>query len=286
MFIRSIQIPSFPQVDLNHSEQLLNALSDATLNPIRQIAFYFFPALGNFCSYHMEVRSSDPAQESMIPSSNKRSIFREIDKLVKAAKLKRPVTLYTAMSHHFSSFGGPLSLSKPTLTIPYSALMAPWAENPTEEPYNLWKQSDLEKRFFIAREIVRIKTPTFLIHVAGKISFLFLFRFFPIPCVNLLTRGLLLTISAIAFHCFLERKIQKKMDIQAVEILSRHLGDSHLAHKVAVNALNKIREQNLYRLQYNKLCRLYVTPKGDNLLDLTHARLLERIRVLSSYRKD
>ncbi len=267
------------QVDLSHSEQLTTSFFEAVM-PMKQLAFYFFPSLGDLYSYHMEIRNNDPSQQSMIPYSSAIAAIQDVKKLAKAANLSREVTLYASLSHYFSSFGGPLSFTHPTISIPYSELISPW----TEESNTLWKRSEPEVRFLIARELARIKTPTFLIHSAIKVSLLALLYFHPIFQLSYFARNALHMTTLIVAHCFLERRLQRQMDIQAIEILSQDLKDAQLATKTAITALNRMKEQNLCRLKFNKLCHLYITEKGDNILDLTHDPLSQRIIKIASHK--
>jgi hypothetical protein len=272
MLLRSLQIPSFPQIDLNHSEQFLNGLLHATRTPIEQIAFYLFPSLGDFFAYHMELRQKDPSQETIISPKIKASVFQEVIQLKKAAKIERYLGIYTALSQHFSSFGGPFSISSPTLKIPYSALQSPWKEDLIKQPYHLWKESHGDHLFFLARELGKIKSPLFFFFTVSKISFVVFFYFFSPH------RIIFLVISSIALHFFLEKKLQNRMDVLGVKILSKYLENEDLAKKIALEALLKIKDQNLARREYNLWCRFYVTKSGNNFLDLTHDPITKRIR--------
>ncbi len=267
-------ISKISKIDLCHSELLCNTLLEAMM-PIKQVAFYFFPFIGNLYSYHMEIREKDPAQQSMIPHSKALSAIKEINQLAKAAHLSQRVVLFASLSHYFSSFGGPFSILNPTITIPYADLISEKTTN------SLWNKSEPEIRFFIARELARIKSPTFLLHTAMKVSLLGLMHYYPILPLSFLAQKVMIGISLIAFHCFLEKKLQRQMDIQAVVILSEYLQDVQQAKKIALSALNKIKEQNICRLNFNKLCHLYISSEGENLFDVTHDSLFKRIERLN-----
>ena len=267
-------------MDLDHMELGWNILAEATIRPITNVVFYCMPWLGACFSYCLEVRAGDLAQETMMPSAAKASILREVAQLTKAAKITQPVILYTSLKHTFASFGGALSLTAPALCVPYQHLFRTNKNAFTQESKqdnlaaSLWNYSDDETSFLVARELGCIKNQSGLLRLATKISVLAVAGFFGGWAVA--------AVSFIAAHCLLESKLQQKMDLLGIDILSARFSNPKRANQAALHALQKMQHQNLFRLKHNSLCRFYITQAGDNLLDWTHPTLSSRIRCVCS----
>ncbi len=265
-----------------HLEQVTRGVSALTVDPYKNALYYFFPFIGAFFNSYHELRV-DPSLEAMMPPAHTGLMLREIQELTDCAGIERDVIPYIALNHTFSNCGGSYSITKPALFIPEQHLFRRTGNSPfpqEQEGENLaekrWVFSDDETRFFIARELGQIKENSVLLKVAIKVAVLAaLFTIYASPFGWSL--GLSLAISAIGLYIFSERFFQARADILGIEILGRRIPNPVRA---AISALEKIRQQNLYRRENSKLARLYITEEGNNLLDFTNPFLTTRLTQL------
>lgn len=263
------------RLDLDHAETLVRGLSYFSESPIRNLFFYAFPFLRAMFSSHVEIRPDDAAQAAMLPPGPKALMLREINDLARLARIQRKVAAFAALNHSFSSYGGLFSFTKPALFIPHHHLFRPGKSPFTQEQPQenlageLWQYSDDETRFLLCREIAQIKHNNALLRIATKVCLLAsVFVFYTMPFALLGAAALL----AASIICFLrsERQCEAKKDIRGIVILGRRLNDPVRAAQIALATIEKQRRQNLARRQDNRLCRIYITPKGNNAVDLFH----------------
>jgi hypothetical protein len=281
MAVQNTAVQLFP-VASEHLEQVTRGVSAFTVDPYKNALYYFFPFVGAFLNSYHELRV-DPALEAMMPPAQTDLMLREIKELTNCARIERDVVPYVALNHAFSNCGGSYSITKPALFIPEQYLFrrngnSPFTQERPEE--NLaekqWVFSDDETRFLIARELGQIKENSVLLKVAIKVAVLAaLFTIYASPFGW--TLGLSLAIGAIGLYIFSERFFQAKADMVGTEILGRRIPNPV---RVAISALEKIRQQNLYRRENSKLARLYITEEGNNVLDFIHPFLTTRISEL------
>lgn len=265
-----------------HLEQFSRGASALIVDPYKSALYYFFPFLGAFFNGYHELRV-DPALEAMMPQAQTELIHREIQDLTNCAGIQREVIPYVALNHAFSNCGGSYSISKPALFIPEQHLFRKAGNSPfpQEQPneglkQKAWIFSDDETRFLIARELAQIKENSLLLKVAIKVAVLAaLFTIYASPFGW--TLGIALCIGAIGLYIVSERYFQSRADIVGTEILERRVQNPA---RVALETLEKMRQQNLYRRQNSKIARLYITESGNNLLDFIHPFLTTRIEHL------
>ena len=75
--------------------------------------------------------------------------------------------------------------------------------------------------------------------------------------------------TSLSLYLLSEKKFEAQMDIRGAHLLGRRLNDPARAVQAAISALEKQLRQNLARKNENRLCRLYITPLGNNPLDLS-----------------
>jgi hypothetical protein len=150
---------------------------------------------------------------------------------------------------------------------------------------NTWAYSDNEVRFLIAREIEPIKNNSGLLRIAIKIA-LVVAAFFIYSNPFGLVIGIGLIAGAIFLHILSERAFHSKLDVNGALLLGKRIADPEKAHLIAIETLEKMRKQNLIRRENSKLCHLYITKSGNNILDFNHPFLTTRIsRLEESLRK-
>ena len=241
----SLSISSFYQIDLDHSEQLIKSFSAVTLDPLKNSLYYFFPFLQTWSFSCAPIRANDPIQEAMMPASLKTKVLNELHLLKTAASLSTNVTPYAALTHSFISCGGSLSLTNPAVIIPCQHLFRPNRNGFTQATAqdqldsDIWRFSDNEVRFLIARELGHIKKNDALVRIATKTIVVALLCLILITPVGLLGSALFFG-ATIAIHLFLEREAQGEMDLLGVEILTRRLEDPIAAKNAALSALKKM----------------------------------------------
>jgi len=263
-------------------EQLSRAVSALTIDPYKNALYYFFPFIGAWINNYQELRS-DASLEAMMPPIQTEPMLREIKDLTECAGIKREITPHVALNHAFSSCGGTYSVTKPALFIPEQHLFRRAGNSPftQEQPQEQlaqkrWVFSDDETRFLIARELAQIKEDSVLLKVAIKVAVLAaMFTIYASPFGW--TIGVALCIGAIGMYIISERCLQMRADIVGTEILGKKIQNSV---KVAIDTLEKMRQQNLYRRENSKLARLYITESGNNVLDFIHPFLTTRIEAL------
>lgn len=272
------------QLDLDHTEQVIRTISAITIDPFKNILFYVFPWIGAMSGNYIEMRGNDPAQEAMMPAAPKASILREICLLKNAAGIRGKVIPYTGLNHSFSNCGGGFSLTNPALFIPHQHLFRAGRNPFTQDndlPLGDWNYTDDETRFLIARELGHIKYNDQLLRIAMKITLLAaIFTIYATPigmfggCAGLA--------AAVALHLISEKCFAAKMDLVAVEILSHHINDRPRAIQTALSALNKMIRQNIARRENSRICHLYISKLGNNLLDFQNPFLTSRIQRLQN----
>lgn len=279
----AITTPTMSLIGSDHMEQLSRGVSAITLDPYRNILYYFFPFIGAFFSNYSELRV-DPSLEGVMPVGQTDLIKREIAVLTDCAGIEREVVPYVAMSHSFTSSGGSYSLTSPALYIPEHHLfrrtpLKPFAQAEQEEEQlrnQNWVLSDNEVRFMISRELGQIKEDSALLRVAIKISVLA--ALFTIFATTLSWQvGTSLFIAALGMYIVSERFFNQKADLIGVEILGKRIANPV---QVAISALEKTRQQNLLRRQASSFAKWYITKEGNNVLDFNHPFLTTRIEGL------
>lgn len=278
------------QFDLDHIENLTRGISALTIDPLKNIVYYVFPFLGAYTSSYIEMRENDPAQDAMMPQASKKLMLQEVKKLTDLAGIRRNVIPYCALNHHFSSCGGSFSITKPALFMPYQHLFRP-SKSPfgQERPEDglekeTWYYSDDQVRFLIAREIGPIKENNALIRIAIKVALIaaaFLIYSSPFGWIA----GIALLAGAVGFYILSERLFEGKMDIAGANLLGKRIANPQKAVEVAIQTLEKMRQQNLIRREKSKISRLYITKSGNNVLDFNHPFLTTRIDRLKEHLK-
>lgn len=265
-----------------HIEQFSRGVSALTVDPYKNTIYYFFPFIAAIFSNYQELRL-DPSLEAVMPREATNPILREIQNLTELAEIQRAVTPYIALNHQFSSCGGTYSLTSPALFIPAQHLFrrAPLSSFAREQPLenleqNLWVFSDNETRFMITRELGQIKESNTLLKVAIKVTILA--TIFTLVATHLsLGYSLTLFASAGLMYITSERFLSQRADLLGAEILGKRIQNPV---QVAINALDKVRRQNLYRREHSNLAAWYITKDGNNLLDFLHPFLTTRIQGL------
>jgi hypothetical protein len=272
----------------DHLEQLTRGVSALTVDPFKNALYYFFPFLGAFFANYQRIQDT-PDLQAMMPSEPTNLILKEIKDLTDCAQISQEVVPYMALNHQFSSCGGSYSLTRPALLIPEQYLFRRGDHctfgNEKKSGQDLRKQdwifSDDETRFFIARELGQIKENSALLRIAIKVAVLAVFlTIYASPFGWPL--GLALFIGTLGLYIVSERVFQARADIIATEILGKKVTNPV---QIAIDALEKLRQQNLYRRENSKLARVYLTEKGDNGLDFTHEYLTTRIERLREWLK-
>jgi hypothetical protein len=276
MAIQAVAVQSFI-FPSEHLEQLSRGVSALTIDPYKNALYYFFPFIGAFFSNYNEIRE-DPAQEAMMPKEPTQQILKEIKNLTDCAGIKQTITPYAALNHQFSTYGGTYSFTKPALFIPDQHLFrrgghSPFGAETLEENLKekTWIFSDPETRFLIARELGQMKENSALLRIAIKVAVLAaLFTIYMSPFGWTLGAGLF--IGVLGLYIVSERLFQARADIVGAQISK--------STEAAISALEKMKKQNVHRRENSWVARLYITPKGDNVLDFAHPFLSTRIEAL------
>lgn len=263
----------------DHLEQISRSASIFTVDPFRTTVYYFFPFLSAFFSAQQPL-VVDPTQEAMLPNEPTRKILKEITDLTHCAGIQRAVTPYIGLHHQFQSFGGKFSLSNPVLFIPDQYLFRRkhncFGEGDGQLKNHSWIFSDDEVRFFICRELGQMKENNALLRVAIKVSILASLFILYTSCLNPLV-GFALFIGALGLYFISEKIFQARADRIGVEILGKKISNPK---EVAIQALEKMRKQNLMRRENSSFAKWYITKSGNNVLDLVHPYLTTRIKAL------
>jgi hypothetical protein len=264
-------------------EQIWRSLQNAVLDPYKNTLYYIAPVFGAFSSGYTSINPADCGQKEMIPKAEK--FLEEVETLRKCAGLWREVSLYTALNFHFTSFGGALSLTSPILVLPYHRLFRPdkgtFGDGLKQEELarNIETLTDDETRFYITREIGHLKYNDAALKTVAKVIILaeiFCLYTTPIGWAGTITLlGTALTMYLIADKCY-----ECTMDLFAAKVLGIALRDEKKALGAAISALEKQRLANLERREKNSFCHVYLTPSGNNVLDLKHPFLTSRIEKL------
>lgn len=271
-------------ISSSHIEQFSRGIAALTVDPYRSTLSYFFPFVAAIFSNYQELRS-DPSLEAIMPSRTTEPILREIEDLTQAAEIQKNVTTYVALNHQFSSCGGTYSLTSPVLFIPVQYLFrrSPFNNFTQEQPHenlsrNPWVFSDNETRFFISRELGQIKESNTLLKVAIKVTILAAIFMF---VTTQLSIGYSITLFAGAALMYIssERFLKYRADLHGAEILGKRVQN---AVQIAINALTKVKNQNLYRREHSHIAKWYITEDGDNLLDFLHPFISTRIESLKA----
>lgn len=101
----SRQTPHY-RIESDHSEQLINVISAFTVDPMKNLLYYFIPWMGAYVSNQLKIRLNDKVQLSLLPEVAKKEIIQKIDALRSAAGISRKVDIYTSLNSQCSSFGG------------------------------------------------------------------------------------------------------------------------------------------------------------------------------------
>ncbi len=218
----------------------------------------------------------------MMPKNITRDILDDIKKLSEYAGIKDRIIPYTALNHHFSSYGGSFSISSPVLFLPHQHLFRPDGQDFTREaqkPNSIWVFSDDETRFLIARELGQIKENNSLLHVAIKVATVA--AFLSIFAAPFSFYGFALTLVVLGSYILSERSLETSGDLRAIEILEKY-GVKN-PKQVAIDTIKKLQEQNRHYYENYPLTQWYISKEsGDNWLDLTSPFLSSRLRILAT----
>lgn len=283
MSVNSIQ-PTW-RIDYAHTEELYQAFSSLTIDPLKHILYYVFPFLKIYASGHIELIRNTTTQGGMMPLAGKTKILDEVQELIRSAGMRKTVHVYAALNHSFSCSGGKFSLTAPALFIPYQHLFRPNQSLFTEERQEeglaekIWNYSDDETRFLIGRELVQIQNNNGLLRVAVKVAFLSaLTLFYTHPFGWMIST--VICVAFTALYIGVERYFEAKADEQSVQIVAKRIRNPERAARAAIRAFEKMLEQNRERRKESKFCRLYISEQGENHLDWFHSPFSQRIAFL------
>jgi len=273
------------RIELSDFERIWGGLQSALIDPAKNTIFHVVPLLGAFYLGHSPIVPSDCGQKTMIPPDKADLFFKMFETLRTCAQFSRKIHYYTSLIFHFTSLGGSLSLTPPVLIIPYTRLFRP-ADGTSfcdgsDQSQNILTRSDEETQFYLAREIGHLKYNNGFLKTAAKIAFIVsVCSLYSTPFGWL---GLFaFSTAALLLYNLIDRAHESSIDFFAVKTLSLALGDSKRAAAAAISALKKERDENCARREQNLLCRLYLTPSGNNLLDIHNYFLTSRIKALES----
>ena len=271
----------------DHTEELARICSSITMfDPVKTAISYLLPWVGAWLSNQVELRKGDRLQEMLLTSRAKTIAFDLVRRLKETAEIEGDVALYTSLNYRCSSYGGTFSLGAPIISVPLyfltkhqvSIFEGAVEENP-EEPPEAWNFNSDEVTFLIAWEMAHIKSNDALLRIASKTLLVAsLFFFFTMPAPVLVSSSLIVAIGVL--YLILERQIHAKLDIEAVNILIKYFGgDTQKAVGAAASALEKLINQNITRKEWKSWWNgFYLTKSGNNLLDLDHPFLTNRLK--------
>ena len=275
------------RLEFDHLEILTAAASSVTVEPVKSLLYYLVPFVGAWVAWHQELRPGDHLQDLLITESAKLSGIEQVNRLKELAGISQKITVYTSDSYTCSSFGGACSFTSPVISIPRGFLTQPpetlFDDHPTkgsfESPSNYRYTAD-ESLFFIAREVASIKSNNSLIQLAAKVFFISSIFFLCASAVPVLAGAALMAL-ALAFHVIAERLTRMHLDVDAVHLLKDYFQDEKRAVEAGRTAISKLIKQNIERRSENTICRLYLTEKGNNFLDINHPFLTTRLNRLN-----
>lgn len=267
------------RVDSQHWEQLSATISSVTIDPVRDAVCYLFPFLAAWRSQMYPVLGDTDLENSMMPLQARRAILGEIEGLKRAAGIGRSIVVYTHLAHRFETFGGLFSFGNPLLAIPHQHLFRPdhsyfGAEAAADGlDQNVWRFTDDETRFLVARELVCIEGNRAFLRLIVKTALIAAaFFVYALPA----GWGLLGLAALFLTYVAIERAHTIAMDRGGVEILTTRFNNRVRAQNAARSAIEKMRQQNLARRQQNGFCRWYISEQGDNRLDFVSPPLSAR----------
>jgi len=276
------------RVEFDHLSHLSEVVSAVSVDPVKKIFYYLAPFLGAWVSWHQELRLGDPLQTMLLSESAKIDAITKVEQLKEIAGICRKITVYTSDNYICSSYGGTCSLTSPIISIPRGFSETIFDHNPShnlaEKPAAHWRYTPDEALFFIAKEVVNIKSNKLLTRIVAKVCYVALLFFIYTLSLPILAGGAFIAAAA-TLHLILERLMKNQLDIDAVAILKEFFHDENRANEAGRSALEKLIEQNKERRESNSLCRLYVSEKGNNLLDLTNPFLTIRLSRLEEHIK-
>src|SRR3989338_10569478 len=131
-------------ISARHSGQFIKAVSALTIDPYKNLIYYFFPVIGaQFSAYPIQ---PDP---EMMPEDHVLSFLKIVEEVTKLVKMKKVIS-YTLLHFEFASYGGRFSLLNPVLFVPYQCMF--------------WKYYTADEiRFLIAKELTKIQANSGLI---------------------------------------------------------------------------------------------------------------------------
>ncbi len=273
------------RVEMTDFEQVWGTVQNLLLHPFENNLYHFVPILGAFTWGHTPIVAADCGQASMIPKEPGQKFSYLVETLRKCANLSRKIDLYTALTFHFSSFGGKFSCPNPIIVIPYHRLFRPDGSSlgdQTDHAASIHERTDSETKFYIAREIAHIKFSDDFIKTAARVAFLATLVFLYATPLSLGAMAAVFT-TAVAMVLFIDRIHEYAIDRFALLTLAKDLGDPKAALGASVSSLEKERMENIERRAHNRFCRFYITSSGNNLLDLAHPFLTSRIEELQRH---
>lgn len=263
----------------------VKAYAISSLNPLKQFAYYRFPAIGGYFADATRMYANDPTQEELMPEASKKKVIHEIEALKKAAGVKRNIHLYAKSQSPFYAIGGSGSFSSPAIIAPLEQIFPHNQEafGSQNRKSNLWIYSNNEVRFMVSRELGRIKYNTEIIDMIAKSAIISLigFVFFytalaPLACI-------VITIAALGAYVLMNRFIEWKLDLFAARTLGKHLGNEQKGYEVGDRLFEKIQKQNLEKRRVHFLEKLFITPKGNNLRYIAYPSIQSRIDGLKKH---
>lgn len=273
------------RVEMSDFEHVWGTIQNTLLHPFENNLYHYIPILGAFTWGHTPIVQSDYGQGSMIPKDPAQKFFDEVETLRKCAGLSKMIDLYTSLIFHFTSFGGKLSCTNPIIVIPYHRLFRPDGSafcnegDQTALAKDIHALTDDETRFYIAREIAHIKFGDVFFITAARVAFIATLCF--LYAASLSWAGMIgVATGAIGMVLLIERIHEYAIDRFAIKTLGIALADPKRAIDAALSSLEKEREKNMERRRENRFCQFYLTPSGDNLLDIRHPFLSSRINEL------
>lgn len=266
-------------------EHIWGTIQSTLLHPFENNLYHYIPILGAFTWGHTPIVRADYGQGSMIPKDPAQKIFDEVETLRKCAGLSKTIDLYTSLIFHFTSFGGKLSCTNPIIVIPYHRLFRPDGSafcnngNQAALAKDIHALTDDETKFYIAREISHIQFGDVILKTAARAAFIAALCF--LYAASLSWAGMIgIAAGAIGMVLLVERVHEYAIDLFAIKTLEKAFADPKRSLDAALSSLEKEREKNMERRRENRFCQFYLTPSGDNLLDIRHPLLSSRINAL------
>ncbi|MBF8262354.1 MAG: hypothetical protein HW387_19 [Parachlamydiales bacterium] len=265
-------------------------IQDFALDPVRNTGYYFFPCLASISSKFTQLALDIPVRHLM-SDEVKKQIITKIQDLGKSALLPRKFNIYTCLNQPSMSYGGFLSITRPIVVIPYELLISygrPFYEEARAGDNLLddnHRFTNKESLFLIAHELCHLKSSDAAFKTAAKILLIAAVAFMFASPFGWAVNAAIITGSFLISLCA-DRHYESTMDFSSVSTFNEANDDIHLSFEAAISALDKIKNQNLAKLKEGKFYqRIFITKKGNDLLDLKHPFITSRIAALADHLK-